>query len=260
MAKDKVYFISDTHLGLYPRNESRDREIILIQWLDHIKNEAREIYLVGDIFDYWYEFKKVVPRGFVRFLGKLAELSDNGTDIHYFTGNHDVWIFDYLPGEIGLTLYRHPVVKNINGKKFYIAHGDGLGPGDNRYKLLKWAFTNKFMQWMFSRLHPNFSVGIGHAWSKNSRLSKGVYEEFLGLDKEFLVLHSRMILEKKDPGIDYFVYGHRHIPMDIKLNNTSKLLCLGDWILSFTYAELSGQELVLKRFIEKKDQPKIVKY
>ena len=253
----KVYFISDIHLGLYPYEESARREKILVNWLDDIKTDASHLFLVGDIFDYWYEFRKVVPRGFVRFLGKLAELSDSGIEIHFFTGNHDVWVFDYLPSEIGLTLHRHPFLTNILGKEFYIAHGDGLGPGDKSYLILKWAFTNKILQWLFSRIHPNFSVKLGHAWSKKSRFSKGIYADFKGKDKEWLILYAEEEIKRKN--YFAFIFGHRHIPMDLTLSNGSKFICLGDWIISFTYATFDGNKLELKRYIKKANQPEIIK-
>ena len=156
--KTKTYFISDTHLGFPDYEQSLKREKILVQWLDFIGNDAKEIYLLGDIFDFWYEYKRVVPRGFVRFLGKLARLSDSGIPIHYFTGNHDIWVYDYLPKETGVILHRSPVEKVIDGKLFFIAHGDGLGPYDRKYKMLKALFTNPVAQWLFSRLHTNFAL------------------------------------------------------------------------------------------------------
>lgn len=253
----KAYFISDLHLGLHPTEKSREREKIVVQWLDEIKIDASHLFLVGDIFDYWFEFHKVVPRGFVRFLGKLAELSDAGIEIHYFTGNHDVWVFDYLPKEIGLILHRNPLEIEILGKKFYIAHGDGLGPGDKLYLMLKWVFTNRVLQWLFSRLHPNFSVGLGHAWSRKSRLSKGIYAEFKGREKEWLVLYAENMTKHEH----YFAYifGHRHIAMDFRLSDNAQFICLGDWIVNFTYAVFDGESLELKRHIKNETQPSIVK-
>ena len=239
----KIYFVSDAHLGLYPAQESLEREKLLVTWLKEIREDAAEIYLLGDIFDYWYEFRKVIPRGFTRFLGAVSEITDSGIPVHFFTGNHDVWVFDYLPKETGVIVHREPLVKTWNGKKFYMAHGDGLGPGDKSYKLLKWAFTNKVLQWVFSRLHPNFSVGLGHAWSKNSRQQKGVYADFKGTDKEWLILHSGNLLEKEH--YDFFIYGHRHIPMEISLGTKSRVVCLGDWIVNFTYAVFDGNALKL---------------
>ena len=212
----KIYFVSDAHLGLPPKDKSLEREKLLVEWLEVVRKDAHSIYFVGDIFDYWFEYKKVVPRGFVRFLGKIAELTDNGIPIYFFTGNHDVWIFDYLPDEVGITVFRQPITRVFNGKKFYIAHGDGLGPGQHSYKFLKSIFTNKIMQWLYARIHPNTATGFAHRWSKHSRFSKGNYVDFMGEDKEYLIQHSKRISEKEH--YDFFVYGHRHVPLEWQLN------------------------------------------
>jgi UDP-2,3-diacylglucosamine hydrolase len=244
--KTKIYFASDVHLGLYPYERSRDREKIFVSWLDQIKNDATELYLLGDIFDYWYEYKKVVPRGFTRTLGKLAEISDSGIPIHFFTGNHDVWVFDYLADEIGVILHRDPVSVELEGKKFFLAHGDGLGPGDFGFKLLKWAFRNKVLQWLYSHLHPNFTMRFAHWWSRKSRYSKGIAEAFQGEEKELQLLFAKEKLKKEH--FDYFVFGHRHVPMDIKLNENSRMINLGEWIFSYTYAVFDGVEMKLNWF------------
>ncbi len=245
----KTYFLSDAHLGMYPAIKSIEREKILVKWMDYIKPDVDELYLLGDIFDFWYEYKRVIPKGFSRFLGKLTEFSDHGIPVYFFTGNHDVWCFDYLEKECGVKLVKKPLVKKIGGKRFYMAHGDGLGPGDKSYLLLKWAFHNKFLQWMFSRLHPNFAMALGQKWSKNSRLSKGIYAKFQGVN-EWLIQHALKILEKEH--VDYFVFGHRHLPVDLMLNEKAKIVILGDWIVHFTYAEFDGENLLLKQFAENK--------
>lgn len=231
---------------MYPYQESKERETILIKWLNEIQENTEALYLMGDIFDFWYEYKKVVPRGFVRFLGKLAEFSDRGIPVYFFTGNHDVWAFDYLHEEIGITVYNHHVEHMIRGKKFYLAHGDGLGPGDKAYLILKWAFHNRLLQWLFSRLHPNFALSLGHLWSKRSRISKGIYVDYKGTDKEWLILHAKEVLEMEH--FDYFVFGHRHLPMEIALTPNSSFYCLGDWITHFTYAVFDGDRMQLKSF------------
>jgi UDP-2,3-diacylglucosamine hydrolase len=230
---------------MFPESDSRIREKKVVQWLDSIYRDASEIYLLGDTFDYWYEYKRVVPRGFTRFLGKIAEITDSGVRVNMFTGNHDVWIFDYLPEETGVVLYRQPVVREYGGKKFYIAHGDGLGPGQHGFKLLKWLFTSRSAQWMYSRIHPNASIAFAKRWSKKSREDKGISVEFLGEEKEFLILHAKEILKKEH--FDYFVFGHRHLPLELDLNARSKLYYLGDWIENFSYAVFDGKELQLKR-------------
>jgi len=241
----KTYFLSDAHLGMHSIGKSIEREKLLVKWMNEIQDDASEIYLLGDIFDFWYEYKKVIPKGFSRFLGKLTELSDNGIKVYFFIGNHDVWSFDYLKTECGVEIIRKPIFVNLDGKNFYLAHGDGLGPGDKGYLILKWAFHNKILQWFFSRLHPDFSLSLGQMWSKNSRLAKGIYTKFEGKN-EWLVQHAFEVL--KDNEIDFFIFGHRHIPMHLKLNETSELICLGDWIVHFTYAVFDGEKIEVKQY------------
>ena len=243
-AKKKIYFLSDLHLGMHPSLESLEREKKVVKWLDSVYRDASEIYLLGDVFDYWFEYKRVVPRGFTRFLGKIAEISDSGVKVHYFTGNHDVWVFKYLPMEIGVDVYRKPLIKKYNGKKFLIAHGDGLGPGQRGYKFLKGIFTSRLLQWLYARLHPNFATAFAHGWSKRSRFAKGIATEFKGMENEHLILYAKDRLEKEN--IDYFVFGHRHIPFECKLGENSKVVYLGDWIVNFTYAVWDGETLELK--------------
>lgn len=243
----KLYFISDVHLGLYPYDKSREREKKVVRWLDSIKDDAEELFLVGDIFDFWHEHKRVVPKGFVRFLGKLAELSDAGVKVHFFTGNHDIWAYRYFTEELNVEIHTNLIEREYQGKKFLIGHGDGVGPGDRGYKLLKWAFTNRFLQWSFARLHPNFAMWIGSSWSKSSRYSKGVVaEQFAGPEKELQILFAKSELKKRD--YNYIIFGHRHIPWDLPLSETSRIINLGDWIYSFTYGEFDGQDMHLKQF------------
>jgi len=229
---------------MHPVEKSREREKKVVAWLESIRHEAEEIYLLGDIFDYWFEYKRVVPRGFTRFLGKIAEITDSGVKVNFFTGNHDVWIFDYLPGEIGVEVFRHPIIREYGNKKFYIAHGDGLGPNQTGYKLLKRLFTSKTAQWLYARLHPNFATGFAPKWSKKSRYNKGITTEFLGVDNEYLIVHARELLKKEH--FDYFLFGHRHLPYEYDLGNNSKFFYLGDWIQNFSYAVFDGSELQLK--------------
>jgi UDP-2,3-diacylglucosamine hydrolase len=244
----KAYFLSDAHLGMFPTEKSLDREKLLVTWMDEIRTDASEIYFLGDIFDFWYEYNKVVPKGFTRFLGKLAELTDSGIPVYFFIGNHDVWNFGYLASECGVEIIKGPITKTIMGKKFHLAHGDGLGPGDTGYSMLKWAFHNKILQWLFSRLHPNFALSLGQKWSKNSRLAKGVYVEYKG-EKEYLLQYSKQLLTKEF--FDFMVYGHRHVPMQIKLNEKTEFICLGDWIVHFTYAVFDGEKLVVQPYLNK---------
>ncbi|MBP6656822.1 MAG: UDP-2,3-diacylglucosamine diphosphatase, partial [Bacteroidia bacterium] len=191
----KIYFASDFHLGVPTYENSLEREHKIVKWLDSIKADAEELYLLGDVFDFWFEYRTVVPRGYVRLLGKLAELSDSGIKIHYFTGNHDMWTFDYLEKELNVIIYRAPIEISYNGKAFYIGHGDGLGPGDHGYKFIKKVFASKVCQWLFARLHPNFGIGIANYFSKKSRIATGTTDEkFLGEEKEWLVIYSKEIL------------------------------------------------------------------
>ncbi|MFM7015110.1 MAG: UDP-2,3-diacylglucosamine diphosphatase [Bacteroidota bacterium] len=243
----KIYFISDFHLGVPNDKDSRKREDKIVTWLNSIHHDVQILYLMGDVFDYWFEYKEVVPRGYVRLLGKLAELSDAGVEMHYFTGNHDMWVFDYLPKEIGLQIHRAPIQKEYNNKKFFLGHGDGLGPGDFGYKFIKKVFANKLAQWFFARVHPNTGIGLMKFFSRKSRIATGTSDEvYLGDDKEWLMIFCREVLQKEH--YDYFIFGHRHMPLDKQLNGQSRYINLGEWINHFTYAVFDGQELLLKKF------------
>lgn len=252
-SRNKIYFISDLHLGLYPPEKSAEREKIVVRWLDSIKHETAELYLLGDIFDFWHEYRKVVPRGFTRFLGKLAEMSDSGTMIHYFTGNHDVWVYDYLPSEIGLKIYREHILREIDGYKFFIGHGDGVGSGDIGYKILKAVFTNRILQWLFARIHPNASLAFGHRWSRSSRYAKGIIAEpYRGDDKEWQVAFACETI-KTNP-VDFFIFGHRHLPFDITVGNNTRVINTGDWITNFTYAVWHDKKLELHSFFPENER------
>jgi len=243
----KIYFISDFHLGVPNDADSRKREDKIVAWLNSIRNDVQILFLMGDVFDYWFEYKEVVPRGYVRLLGKLAELSDAGVEMHYFTGNHDMWVFDYLPKEIGLQIHRAPIQKEYNGKKFFLGHGDGLGPGDYGYKFIKKVFANKLAQWLFARIHPNTGIGLMKFFSRRSRIATGTSDDvYLGDDKEWLMIFSREVLQKEH--YDYFIFGHRHMPLDKSLSDKSRYINLGEWINHFTYAVYDGEELQLKKY------------
>ncbi|MGD2035862.1 MAG: UDP-2,3-diacylglucosamine diphosphatase [Bacteroidales bacterium] len=247
MNKNKKYFISDLHLGLHPVDKSLEREKLVCVWLEEIKHQAKELYLVGDIFDFWHEYKHVVPRGFTRFLGKIAELADGGTRVHFFSGNHDVWMYGYFESEIGAEIHHKPLVREFNGKKYFLAHGDGLGKGELGYKLLVRVFRNNVLQWLFARLHPNFALWLGKTWSIHSRYAKGIVaEEFAGEKGELLIQFAKKTLKKEH--YDVFVFGHRHIPYDIELGDSSRIINLGDWIYSFTYGVIDEKGFELKQF------------
>jgi len=248
----KIYFASDFHLGVPSYEKSREREIILVKWLDDIKHDAAEIFLVGDLFDFWFEYKYVAPKGYIRFLGKIAELTDAGIQVHFFTGNHDMWMFDYLPKEIGVQLHRSSIERTFNDVKFFIGHGDGLGPGDSTYKFLKLFFDSKICQWLFARIHPNLGMGIANLWSRKSRLANIKNgEEFLGNKKEWLYLYCEEVLREKH--FDYFIFGHRHLVLDLTIENTdSRYLNLGEWATGDPYfASFDGQSVSLQAITKK---------
>jgi len=243
----KIYFASDFHLGIPNSLQSNEREKVIVTWLDKVKTDAKEIYLVGDLFDFWFEYKYTVPKGCIRFLGKIAELVEHGIQFHLFTGNHDMWMFDYLEKEFGITINRKPITKEINDKIFLIGHGDGLGPGDKKYKIIKRFFANKLCQWLFARLHPNFGFSIAHYWSKKSREKEILgNHEFLGENKEWLIIYANEILKKRH--VDYFIFGHRHLPIEHQLNEKSTYINLGDWINHYTYGVFDGKKLTLENF------------
>jgi UDP-2,3-diacylglucosamine hydrolase len=243
----KIYFASDNHLGAPTAKESRPREKKFVQWLDAIKHDAEAVFLLGDLFDFWFEYKYVVPKGFTRVLGKLAELSDQGIQIHFFVGNHDLWVTDYFEEELGITVHHKPKEFTFNSSSFLIGHGDGLGPNDKGFKRLKKVFTNPFFQWLYRWIHPDIGVQFAQYLSvKNKVISGDEDVKFLGDDNEWLVQYSRKKLEEKHH--DYFVFGHRHLPLDIALNEQSKYINLGDWIHYYTYAVFEEDTLILKEF------------
>lgn len=245
MPGTKIYFASDFHLGVPTRDASREREDRIVRWLDHIKSDAAEIFLMGDVFDFWFEYATVVPRGFIRFQGKLAELSDSGIKITFFKGNHDMWMFDYFRQEMGIEIVSDELILERNGKKFYLHHGDGLGPGDGMYKILKKIFRSKTCQWLFARLHPNLGVGIAQRWSRSSRAQNAKEEVFENAESEWLYTHSRDLL--KSNYYDFLIFGHRHLPLDLQLGE-SRYINLGEWLKFNSYAVFDGERLELKYF------------
>lgn len=246
-AQKKIYFLSDFHLGAPDHVKSLEREKLLVQFLNEIKNDAVEIFLVGDMFDFWYEYRKVVPKGYVRLLGKLAELSDAGVQLHFFVGNHDMWMKEYFQQELNMPVYYEPKEFERFGKKILIGHGDGLGPGDHGYKRLKKIFRNPVCQWLFGILPPVIGVGLANYLSRRSRAQTGNAEEiFLGEDKEWLIIYCKEVLQKEN--FDFFVFGHRHLAIDYRLPQDSRYINLGDWIRYFTYAVFDGEKMELKSF------------
>jgi UDP-2,3-diacylglucosamine hydrolase len=246
-ASKKIYFLSDFHLGAPDAASSLVREKKIVQFLDEIRKDANAIFIVGDLFDFWYEYKKVVPKGYVRILGKMAEITDAGIPIHFFVGNHDMWMKDYFQKELNTTVYFEPAEFNFNGKRFLIGHGDGLGPGDEGYKFIKKIFRNPVCKWLFGILPPKLGIGLADFLSRKSRAKTSTTNEvFLGEEKEWLVVYAKEILQKEH--YDYFIFGHRHLPLDIILNEKSKYINLGDWIKYFTYAVFDGENLSLEYY------------
>lgn len=240
----KLYFASDFHLGVPSGSESRKREAKIIQWLEEIRKDAGAVFLLGDIFDFWFEYKHTIPKGFIRLQGKLAEFTDNGIPVIFFTGNHDMWMFDYFPTELNIPVYREPQSFRVNNIKFMIGHGDGLGPGDRTYKLLKKIFNNKICQWLFGWLHPNVGMAIANRWSRKSRINslKRDDQKFHG-DDEWILAYTREV-EKKEHH-DFYIFGHRHLPLDMEVNGHSRYINLGEWVNHFTYGVFDGQSFQL---------------
>lgn len=240
----KIYFASDFHLGLPTGSDPMEREKKVVRWLSKTASDATEIYLLGDIFDFWWEYRFVVPKGFTRFLGTVSSITDAGIPVHFFTGNHDMWMGSYLEDECGVSIHYNPITRTFDGKKFYLAHGEGLGSNDFGYRILLSIFRNRTLQFIYSVLHPSIGMWIGHRWSLSSRLGKGISLGFLGSEEEDLFRHTRAVLEKEN--FDFFIYGHRHLPMVHKLDNGATITILGDWIKHGSYAVWDGSELLLK--------------
>ena len=247
IANKKIYLLSDFHLGAPDPASSLQREKKIVQFLEEIKTDAEQIFIVGDMFDFWFEYKNVVPKGYVRILGKLAELTDAGILVHFFVGNHDMWMKDYFQKELNIPVYFEPATFEFNGKKFLIGHGDGLGPGDNGYKFLKKFFRNNICQWLFGILPPAIGMGLANYSSRKSREASGDHlEQFIGEEKEWLIVYCKEILIKEH--FDYFIFGHRHLPIDFSLPGKSRYINLGDWINYNSYAVFNGENVELKYY------------
>lgn len=244
----RAYFLSDLHLGAPYFPDSRKSEKRVVNFLDSIKDKADVVYLLGDILDYWYEYRTVVPRGFVRFFGKLAELTDSGVRVVWFIGNHDIWIFDYLPSELGVEVVDGALTEHIDGKTFYMTHGDGVGKLKPSFKLMRNLFRNKFAQKLYSGIHPRWTIPFAYSWSRHSRKTGGSgYDPTTMVD---LLRHFSVDYLREHPEINYFVYGHLHVVEDLKLNDSSRMIILGDWISNFSYGIWDGKEFVIRRWNE----------
>ena len=242
----RIYFCSDNHLGSPNRNLSLEREKIFITWLDQIKADAQAIFFLGDLFDFWFEYKKVVPKGFTRLFGKLAELSDSGIDLFFFVGNHDCWIGNYFEDELGINVFHKKVDLNIDNYNILIGHGDGLGPGDNKYKFLKLLFRNPILKKLFSFIHPDLGISLGSFLSQKNKILSGNEKVFESEDKEMLFSYCKDVLKTKY--YHFFIFGHRHIPLELDLGNNSKYFNTGDWITHFSYLVYDGNSFNLNYF------------
>lgn len=251
-----IYFLSDAHLGSLAVEHRRTQERRLVRFLDEIRTKASAVYLLGDMFDFWYEYRYVVPRGFTRFLGKLSELTDSGVEVHYFTGNHDIWAYDYLATECGVILHRKSETLELYDKVFYLAHGDGLGDPDKKFKIIRAVFHNRLCQCLFSALHPRWGMSFGLNWAKHSRMKRpdGKEPPYMGEQKEHLVLYAKDYL-KAHSDVDFFIFGHRHIELDLMLNKKTRMIILGDWIWQFTYAVFDGEHLFMENYVEGESEP-----
>jgi len=242
----KIYFASDFHLGAPNASKSFERELKICAWLDSIESECEHLFLMGDVFDFWFEYKHVVPKGYIRLLGRLAKFIDNGIPVTLFTGNHDMWAFDYLEKEIGIKIYRAPIDIVLKSKKFHLGHGDGLGPGDFKYKILKKVFENRICQRLFGFVHPNIGIGLADFLSKRSRAKTGHTDEvFLGEEREWLIQYCKE--RQKTQPVDFYLFGHRHLPIVHSINDAT-YMNIGDWIKYASYAEFDGDKLLLKYF------------
>jgi UDP-2,3-diacylglucosamine hydrolase len=242
----KIYFASDFHLGSPNLAESRKREDRIVRWLNTIEPDCSELFLMGDIFDFWFEYSKVIPKGFIRLQGKLATMSDAGIKIWFFKGNHDMWVNDYFSQEMGIEVISDELIIERNGKSFFLHHGDGLGPGDTKYKLLRKIFRNPVCQWLFSVVPPVIGMGIANGWSHSSKRGNPANEVFMGIDQEWLALYAKEKLRSEH--YDYFIFGHRHLPLEIDLGEDSKYINLGEWMNFSSYAVFDGRDLTLEYF------------
>lgn len=243
----KIYFAADFHLGVPDHAASLQRERQIIQWLEDIRHDAHSIYLLGDIFDFWFEYKFTIPKGFVRLQGKLAELRDAGIPIIFFTGNHDMWMFDYFPTELGIPIYREPSVIHVGDHKIMIGHGDGLGPGDHTYKMLKRFFNSRICQWLFARIHPNLGMRIANTWSRRSRIANNSRKEtFSRQEDEYLWVYCKTLEQSSHH--DFYIFGHRHLPLNLKVTDNSTYINVGEWVQCKTYAIYDGTNVEVKEF------------
>jgi len=246
----KIYFVADAHLGSLAYNDKLNSEKKLVRWMDSIKADCEALYLLGDMIDFWFEHKLVIPKGYARFFGKIAEFTDSGIPVYWFTGNHDIWLFNYVQKELGVIVYNDALEIVLHGKKFYMAHGDGLGDPSLQFRILRKIFHNRFCEIMFGTLHPRLSIGFGLAWAKRSRLKREKEPEiYLGEDNEYLIQFAKVhALKSRENAADFYVFGHRHILLDLMISSKSRVIILGDWIHHFSYGEFDGKDFRLNFF------------
>ena len=250
--RKNIYILSDAHLGSWAIDHGRMQERRLVRFLDNIKEKAAAVYLLGDMFDFWYEWKYTVPKGYTRFLGKLSELTDIGVEVHYFTGNHDIWMYGYLEEECGVILHKKPETVELYNKVFYLAHGDGLGDPNKRFQAIRKIFHNKTCQWMFTHFIPqSWAMKFGLTWAKHSRMKRADGKEppYMGEEKEYLVQYTKQYM-KDHSDVDYFIYGHRHIELDLMLSRKCRMMIIGDWIWQFTYVVWDGEHMFIEEYVE----------
>jgi len=224
----------------------RAHERKLVEWLDFVKADAEAIFMVGDMFDFWFEYRTVVPKGYVRFLGKMAELVDSGIKIHFFTGNHDIWTFGYLENEVGVTVHRQPQTMTLGNKRFFIAHGDGLSDDENNFR--RKIFHSPLCQRLFRFVPPQIGQNFGFAWSKRNREKLTPNDtKYKGEQNEPLIIYAKKHFENY-PDVDFAVFGHRHIQLDLKLQNQKRVIMLGDFVKLFSYGVFDGENFWLENF------------
>ena len=246
----KIYFVADAHLGSLAYNDKLGGEKKLVRWMDSIKTDCEVLYLLGDMIDFWFEHKLVVPKGYARFFGKIAEFTDSGIPVYWFAGNHDIWLFNYVQKELGVIVYNEALEVVLHGKRFFMAHGDGLGDPSLQFRILRKIFHNRFCEIMFGALHPRLSIGFGLEWAKRSRLKREKEPEvYLGEDKEYLIQFAKTHAAKsREKAADFYIFGHRHILLDLMISSKSRVIILGDWIHHFSYGEFDGKDFRLKIF------------
>jgi UDP-2,3-diacylglucosamine hydrolase len=245
----KIYFASDFHLGVPNHDASLERERKVVAWLQSVRADAHAIYLLGDIFDFWFEYRHTIPKGFIRLQGKLAELRDEGIPVYFFTGNHDMWMFDYFQKELSIPVYREPVILKVNNQKIMVGHGDGLGPGDRSYKILKKFFNSSICQWLFARLHPNLGMSIAQYWSHKSRIANMKTEEkFVSREKE--ILFAWCTGQEQLDHHDFYIFGHRHLSLDLAISDNSRYINTGEWVHHPAFCVYDGKDVELKRLMK----------